>query len=347
MEDSEQKRAGQAAAVNATPGQGSEQVAVAAPDEQGVPTGQIKVQNIRRGESLEETEATIIVAGTAGGKVEGRVVKVWRAQQATIKAAESILVAKEIIGSTESVVVEKSDTPSAATDENTTLTAPEVTIGIPGRHSSLAKELEITTGLLTMHQVSIHNSVFIHLAPDIYHRLKEIEGKPEHLKKKLRALDSVINDDFEDFCRRVERPGNEHIKPLLEEFVQAKKEFFENRVKVFTLLRKLVAELGLRTSGEILQRWRERIDLEKELRQTMEEIAALLQAISAIALNLSIVELRPEASLVIRFGEDEHTVQGPLAQMALQIKLSRVDGPEPGQEHIEFLVEQHPFLPQG
>lgn len=312
----------------------------------GKDPGTIKVSVVRRGESIEAPEASIVVLGTVGGRVHGRTVKAWRVQQASIKATESILVAKEVIGWADSIRAGAAGAPgllaeaSAAPGEITRLTAPEVTIGVPGQQASLAKELEIITGQLTMHLVSIHNPVTVILSPDIYQRLKAIEGKPQRLRKRINVGKRVLAEDIEDLSRRVLRPGGERLQPLMNELFLAQRDLFDNRIKVFTLLRRLVNDLGVRRGGEIVQRWKEQIDLEKDLRQALAEVDSLLERISRIELNLSIVELKKEANLLIRYGEKEHLLTGPLMRTAVKVRPALVDDPLTEGRRVELSIVQ-------
>ena len=302
----------------------------------------IKVQNVRRGESVDAPNATIIVTGTMAGNVNGRIVKIWRAQQATIQAAESIFIAKEVIGSADAI--NDGGNTAVAAGGFTSLIAPEVIIGIPGQQASLAKELDITTNMLTMHQVSIYNPVTVTLGPAIYHRKKVIARAPARLQNRIKAIDPQLCADIEDFACRIERPGNEHLKPFLTEFVFAQqKNFVANKVKIFFLLRKLLNDLGIRTSGDVLQRWRERLNMENELREKLAELDKLFEQLSNMSLNLSIIEMKKEASILIRYGDEEYRMKGPLSKTAVTIKYAREDDPTAGLKRGDISINQQPL----
>ena len=301
----------------------------------------IKVQHVRRGERIEDPNATIIVTGTMAGSVDGRTVKIWRAQQATIKATESIFIAKEVIGSADTFT---DGGIAGAAGGFTSLIAPEVIIGIPGQQASLAKELDITTNMLTMHQVSIYNPVTVTLGPAIYHRKKVIEGAPARLKNRIKAIGPQLCADIEDFACRIERPGNAHLKPFLTEFVFAQqKNFVDNKVKIFSLLRKLLNDLYIRTSGDVLQRWRERLDMETELREKLAELDRLYEQLANMSLNLSIIEMKKEASILIHYGDEEYRLKGPLSQTSVAISFTRVDDPTAGLNRGEISIDQQPL----
>ena len=89
-------------------------------------------------------------------------------------------------------------------------------------------------------------------------------------------------------------------------------------------------DLGIRTSGDILQRWRERIDVEIELRGKLAELDSLYEQLSTMTLHLSIVEMKKEASILIRYGDGEYRLQGPLSQTAVGIRHTLVDDPASG-----------------
>lgn len=337
--DKEEKQTVMQPAETGSSGQAQDTSQQQAESSQSPAPSSIKVQNVRPGEKLENPNATIIVTGTVAGSVHGRIVKIWRAQQATIQAEESIFIAKEVIGSTDILNAGG----KTATGGFTSVTAPEVTIGIPGQQAYLAKELEITTDRLTMYQVSIHNPVTVNLGPAAFQRKKDIEGEPARLKNRLATFAPQLHADIEDFARRIARPGNEQLNPVLNEFVLFQKNILGNKVKVFALLRKLVSELGIRTAGEVLQRWRERIDVETELRGKMAELEKLTAQLAGMTIDLSIVEMKKEASLLIRFGDSEHRLQGPLSQTAVTVRQTLVDDPSTGTKRGELSVDQQPL----